>query len=101
MNSRTTIYTGVGVLNVFLAAAVIFLMIYYVIVSNIITASSYKIDLLSGKLSSLLETNGLLTARKLSIEDSSAILNFAESHNMTEAKHVTYIFGNSDVALQR
>jgi len=76
-------------------------MIYYVIVSNIITASSYQIGLLNDEFSGLMETNGLLTAQKLSIEDSSAILNFAESHYMIEARHVTHIFGSGEVAALR
>ena len=94
-------YTGIAVINVFLAAAAIFSMIYFVVASNIVAASSYKISLLGDELSALFETNGLLTAQKLSIEDSPAILNFARSRHMVEAGHVTHIFENSDVALQR
>ena len=47
--SNTTVlnYNGTAVLNVFLAAAIAFLMIYFVIVSNIMTASKYKTGLLN------------------------------------------------------
>ena len=99
-NAFTSDYTGIGVLNVFLAAAVIFLVIYYVAVSNVITASSYKIGLLEEELSDLIGSNGVLTAEKLSIEDSSTILNFAEGYHMVEAKHITHIFESGDVALR-
>jgi len=94
-------YTGVGVLNVFLLAAVVFLMLYFVVVSNIITSSNYKIGLLNEKLSDLTEINGLLTAQKLSIENSSSILSFARDHNMVEAKYVTHIFESGEMAALR
>jgi len=94
-------YTRLGVLNIFLAAIIIFLMIYYVIVSNIITASSYKVGLLNEELSGLLETNGLLTAQKLSIENSSAIFKFAHSQNMVEAGRISHIFESDEVAALR
>jgi len=89
-NTSTFDYTGIGVLNVFLAATVIFLVIYYVFVSNVITSSNYKIGILNEELSGLIGSNGVLTANKLSIEDSSTILNFAESYDMVEAKHTTH-----------
>ena len=94
-------YTHTGVLNVFLAAATVFLMIYYAIISNVVTASSYRIGLLNDEFSRLLEVNGTLTAQKLLIEDSSITLDFVKSHNMAEAGHVTHIFESGDVALQR
>ncbi len=94
-------YTVTGVLNVFLAAAVIFLTIYYVVVSNAITASNYRIGLLNRELSDVTEINGTLTAQELFIEGSSVILNFARNHNMVEASYVTHIFEGSDVAALR
>lgn len=96
-----TYYNGTAVFNIFLIAAVLFLLIYYVIISNMITASRYKISLLNNKLSGLIETNGVLTAQKLSIEDSPVILNFIRSYNLVEATHITHIFESGDVALQR
>lgn len=99
-NTTTLNYTSIGVLNVFLLAATLFLIMYFVIISNITTASNYKIGLLNEELSELIETNGLLTAQKLSIEDSSIILNFAQAHNMTEAGRITHIFESSGVALK-
>lgn len=91
-------YTGIGVLNVFLLATAIFLMMYFVIVSNVITSSNYRIGLLSKELSELTEINGVMTAQKLSIEDSSIILNFAQSHYMVQATDITHIFESSNVA---
>lgn len=100
-NINTSTYTYTGVLNVFLLAAVIFLTMYFVVVSNVITSSNYRIGLLNEELSGLEETNGLLTAQKLSIEDSFSILNFAHNRQMIEAKYVTHIFESGEVALQR
>lgn len=96
-----TYYNGTAVLNVFLLAGAIFLLIYYVITSNMITASHYGASLLNNELADLTETNGLLTAQKLSMEDSLAVVNFAQGHNMVEARFVSHIFENSEVALKR
>ncbi len=82
----------------FLMAGVIFLMTYFIVISNITTASDYRIGLMNEKLAGLIEANGILTAQKLSIEDSSLMLNFAESHNMIEAGYVTHIFESGNVA---
>lgn len=103
VNSRVTNfdYTGIGVLNMFLLTATIFLVIYYVFISNMTTASNYKVGTLNDKLSELMEFNGLLTAKKLSVEDSSLIFNFAQNHNMVEARSIVHIFENGGVALQK
>jgi len=100
-NTTTATYTYTGVLNVFLLAAVIFLTMYFVVVSNVTTSSNYKIGLLNEELSGLEETNGLLTAQKLSIENSSSILNFAHNRQMVEARYVTHIFESGEVAALR
>ncbi|MBI2674642.1 MAG: hypothetical protein HYX22_02820 [Candidatus Yanofskybacteria bacterium] len=100
-NTNTSTYTYTGVLNVFLLAAVIFLMMYFVVVSNVVTSSNYRIGLLNEELSGLVGANGLLTAQKLSIEGSSSILNFARGHQMVEAKFVTHIFERGEVAALR
>ena len=94
-------YSVTGVLNVFLLAAAIFLMMYFVVVSNVITSSNYRIGLLSEELSGLTEVNGVLTAQKLSIEGSSTILNFAQGHHMVEAGYITHIFESGNVAALR
>ncbi len=94
-------YTSIGVLNVFLLAAVVFLMMCFVVISNVATSSNYNRGLLNEKLSNLTEINGLLTAQKLSIENSSAILNFAQGYNMVEAKYATHIFESGEVAALR
>ncbi len=100
-NTTTLNYTGIGVLNVFFLAAAIFLMMYFVVVSNVITSSNYRIGLLNEELSGLTERNGLLTAQKLSVENSSSILNFAQDHQMVEAKYVAHIFESGEVAALR
>lgn len=100
-NTSASDYTGIRILNVFLLAATVFLMMYFVVVSNVMISSNYNGGLLNEKLSGLTEINGLLTAQKLLIENSLAILNFAQDHNMVEAKYVTHIFESGEVALQR
>ena len=47
------------------------------------------------------EVNGQLTSRKLLTDVPSEVINFAQSQNMIEAKHVTHIFEDSDVAALR
>lgn len=103
-NSRVitvSIYTSIGFLNVFLLVATVFLMMYFVVVSNIITSSNYKIGILNEELSGLIETNGFLTAQKLAVENSSAVLDFVQNHNMVEAKYATHIFESEEVAALR
>jgi len=100
-NTTTFKYTGIGVLNVFLLAAIIFLMIYFVVVSNITISSKHKTNLLNEELFSLIEINSLLTARQLSIESSSTVLNFAQSRGMVEAQYVTHVFESGEVAALR
>ncbi|HXK40971.1 MAG TPA: hypothetical protein VJ046_02625 [Candidatus Paceibacterota bacterium] len=100
-NTHTLNYTGIGVFNVFLLAAAIFLTMYFVVVSNVITSSNYRIGLLNEELSGLTELNGLLTAQKLSIEDPSSILSFAQGQNMVQATYVSHIFESGNVALQK
>ena len=99
-NTAAFNYTGIGVLNVFLLMAAVFLMMYFVVVSNVITSSNYKIGFLNEELSDFTEINGLLTAQKLSIEDSSIILNFAQRHHMIQVAHITHIFEGGNVALK-
>lgn len=94
-------YSSTAVLNMFILASVMFLVIYYIVVSNVLTISNYKVGLLNEELSDLIESNGLLTAQKLSIEVSSTMLNFAQSHRMVEARHITHVFESGDIALQR
>lgn len=100
-NNMPLSYNRVAVLNIFLAVATIFFVIYYVIISNMISASKYKINLLGQKLADLTEESGFLTAQKLSVDGFSVILDFANAHHMTEAQHVTHIFEKSGVAIQR
>ena len=77
------------------------MIMYFIVVSNIITSSSYRTGILSEELSDLTEINGLLTTQKLSVENSSAILNFVQSRNMIQATSVTHIFESGDVAALR
>lgn len=97
---NSTTYTSTGVLNVFLVAAVMFLLIYYVLLSNSTTSSKFKVGVSNETLASLMESNGALTAQKLLVEDSQVLLDFAHAHYMVETKYVAHVFENNEVALQ-
>jgi hypothetical protein len=100
-NNTINHFTNTAILNIFLITTTIFLLFYFVIVSNIITSSNYKIKLLNDELSKLTETNSLLTSKKLSIEDSLILMDFVKENNMVEADFITHIFENGNVAALR
>ena len=77
-----------------------FLTVYYVVQANIIAAGSYKTTSLNQKLESLNEIRSVLSAQKSSMEDPARVLDFALSRNMVEAKNVSYLFENENVALR-
>ena|SRR3989344_7126008 len=77
------------------------LMVYYVIQANIVAASNYRIGLLNQTLESLNEVRSSLTIQKSSMEDPARVLSFALDQNMVEAKNVTYLFENEDVAYEK
>lgn len=100
-NTALNYNRGVVVLNMFLVATTVFLIIYYVTISNTITSSKYKLSLLEKKLTDLIEKNSFLTAQKLSVDNFSAILGFAGTYRLVETRHVTHMFEKSGVAIQR
>lgn len=77
------------------------LVVYYVVQSNIVAASNYKVSVLNQKFQSLNEVRSSLAAQKLAIEDPAQVLSFALSRNMVEAKNAAYLFENGNVAFQR
>lgn len=101
MESLAFDYGATAALNMFLFAAAVFALIYYVVISNSITAARYQIGNLGNELVAATEENAVLTEKKLSLENSSDILEFAESRQMAKATRVTHLFENGNVALQR
>ena len=84
--------------NIVLIGVVLLLLFYYITMANIVTAKSYKVQVLKDKFEVLAETNGALMARKLALESSSSLIEFAKSRSFVEARHVLYIFENNNVA---
>ncbi len=74
------------------------LLFYYVMMANSIASRNYKIQALRDKISSLTEESSTLMSQKLILEAPAAILEFAKSNHLVEAKNISYIFENKNVA---
>lgn len=85
-------------INVFLLAAIVALALYYIIGANGLASVNYRVKLLNDKLIQLDEEQAALLAKKSGIEETLVTHEFARSHNMVEAKNISYIFENSSVA---
>lgn len=84
--------------NLCLIATVALLLFYYIITANSIAGTSYRIQTLQDKISILAEINSSLMSNKISKENPVALLEFAKSRNLVEARNVSYIFENKNVA---
>lgn len=91
--------TPVVIVNALLLLLTAVLLVYYVISANAIAADTYKVKLLKEEAASLIEENSSLVAQKTQVEDPSLLAEFARTHQMVEAKDVTYLFENGSVAL--
>ncbi len=87
--------------NVTLLAVLGLVLSFYIIEANMMAADKYSIRVLDEKLASLNEVRTSLSAERSVIEDPSGLMDFAKSHNMVEAKNITYIFENGNVALRQ
>ena len=87
--------------NVILLGIAALALFFYIIQANMMATDKYKIKALGDKLTSLNEVLTSSAVQRSQWEDLSGLLEFARSKNMVEAKSVTYIFENGDVALQR
>jgi hypothetical protein len=90
--------TPMTILNIGLMLLAATLLVYYMISANGIAADTYRIKSLQEQAAMLVEENGSLIAEKTQIEDPSSLAEFARSHQMVEAKDVTYLFGDGTVA---
>lgn len=84
--------------NIALIGVASLLLFYYVMMANTIAAENYRIQTLRDKIGSLSEINSVLMSQKLSFENLSLLSEFAKSINMIEARNISYIFENSNVA---
>lgn len=87
--------------NLILFGLAVLLLLYYVLVSGRIGSKSYQVRTLQEKIESLAETNSSLMSKKLSLDTPVLIMDFAQSHNLVQAKNISYIFEGKNVALQR
>lgn len=88
-------------LNVLLAAAVAALLVFYVVRTNGISADTYRISQLNGRLAALNETASTLTAGVPAIQNPSLLVEFAAGHNLVPAGDIVYLFEGGTVALNR
>ena len=84
--------------NITMIGMAILLLFYYVMIANMVTAKSYKIQTLRDKIDVLSETNGALMSKKIAMESPTALLEFARAQSLVEAKNIVYIFENRNVA---
>lgn len=86
--------------NIILLGVLGLVLSFYIIEANMIATDKYRIKVLDEKLTSLNEVRTSLAAKRSAVEDPSGLMDFAKSHNMVEAKNVTYMFENGNVALR-
>lgn len=87
--------------NILLLGIAGLLLSFYIIQANNIAADKYNIKILSEKLTSLNEVKTSLEAQRAEIDNPSELMEFAQSRNMVEAKNITYLFENGNVALRQ
>ena len=85
-------------INIFLLAAIVAFAFYYIIGANGLASVNYEVKILNDKLIQLDEEQAALLAQKAGIEETLITHEFARSHNMVEAKNISYIFEKSNVA---
>ncbi|MBI2065002.1 MAG: hypothetical protein HYT62_03060 [Candidatus Yanofskybacteria bacterium] len=100
MKHSNTIREGDVILwiNIVFAGIASLLLFYYVMMANVVSAENYRIQTLRDKIELLAETNGDLMNQKLLLENPNVLFEFAKSHGLVEAKNISYIFENKNVA---
>lgn len=84
--------------NILLVGMGVLLLFYYVMMANYIAGTNYRVQTLKDKVSILAEVNSSLMSRKISLESPIVLLEFAKSRNLVEARNISYIFENKNVA---
>lgn len=91
-----TFAANIGLLSILLVG-----VLFYIMTANAITSSRYKVSSLNQELSTIQQENSDFLTSKMEAEDSTAVLVFAQNHNMVEARTVAHVFESGDVALGR
>ena len=84
--------------NTSMVGVVVLLLLYYVLMANSITETNYRIQTLQDKVLTLTEVNSVLMSQKISKENPVVLIQFAKANNLVEARNITYIFQNKNVA---
>ncbi len=84
--------------NFALFGIIALLFFYYVMMANSVAAKNYKAQTLRDEVQTLSEENSTLLSRKMALESPTALLEYARSQSLVEAKNVVYIFENRNVA---
>jgi hypothetical protein len=87
--------------NLALLGVFVLMLFIYVMQMNSITSRNYQIKLLNGKISSLNESNSVLSVSKSAIDDLDAIESFAKANNMIKSDGSVAMYGDTGVAIQR
>ena len=94
-------FSRVFMFNVFLAAAAAVLLVFYIVHINGISADTYRLSQLNGRLAALNEATSTLTAGVPAVQDPSLLVEFAAGHNLVPAGDIVHLFENGAVALNR
>ena len=94
-------FPWVFMLNVLLAATVAALLVFYIVQINGISADTYHLSQLNGRLAALNETASTLTAGVPAIQNPSLLVEFAAGHNLVPAVDIVYLFEGGAVARNR
>lgn len=86
--------------NIVFIGVAMLLLFYYIMMANSIASKNYEIQALREKVVFLTEQSSVFMSQKLILEAPAAILNFAKSNYLVEARNISYIFENKDVALK-
>lgn len=84
--------------NLLFIGAAVTLLFYYVLLANSIAGTNYRIQTLQDKVLTLTETNSALMSQKISKENPVSLLEFAKANNFIEARNISYIYENKNVA---
>ena len=85
-------------INIVLIGTASLLLSYYVIMANVVVSKNYRMQTLRDQIELLAESNNGLMAQKLLLETPNTLFEFAKSHSLVEAKNISYIFENKNVA---
>lgn len=92
--SRSTL-----VINVILTALAAGFLLLYIVLANGQAANKYRITSLSNELTYYSDLNNSLVTQKTETEDTGSIVQYAQRLQMVEAKNISYVFENGNVAL--